>query len=221
MSLNLLQILKQKIEIIFRNKVYCNISNTNELTVEVHPNYIVELCFILKNNALFKFEQLSDICGMDYLTYGVDEWDKFGEQPNNFSRGLNLSKSKKKITKNKRFAVIYHLLSLSNNIRVCLKSFVNTKIPQIYSICNIWPVSNWFEREIFDLYGIEFVNHPDLRRILTDYSFEGFPCRKDFPVTGESELIYDNKKKRVVSRSVDIKNKEFMAKIINKDSRYE
>lgn len=196
MNLDSLKILKQKIETICPDKVFCNISNTNELTVNVHSKYIVELCFILKNNFLFKFEQLSDICGMDYLTYGVDEWDKFGERPNNFSRGLNLSKSKNKTTSNNRFAVVYHLLSLSNNLRICLKCFLNTKIPKIYSICNIWPVSNWFEREIFDLYGIEFVNHPDLRRILTDYSFEGFPCRKDFPVVGESELIYDNKKKK-------------------------
>ena len=94
---------------------------------------------------------------------------------------------------------------------------VNSKFPIIYSINNIWIVSNWLEREVFDLYGIEFINHPDLRRILTDYGFEGFPCRKDFPIIGKTESFYSEGKKKVISQFTNLKNKEFIAKIINKN----
>ena len=218
--MNSLKLVKQNLELIFQNRISCIISNINELNIDINPKYIIEVCYVLKYNNLFKFEQLSDICGADYLTYAIDEWNKLGDQTSNFSRGLNLVKIGNDTNKHNRFAVIYHLLSLSNKLRIRLRSIVNTKFPLTYSLNNLWSVSNWFEREAFDLYGIEFVNHDDLRRILTDYGFEGFPCRKDFPIIGKTEVIYNKNEKKVITRFVDITNKEFVAKIISRDSRY-
>lgn len=162
----------------------------DELTIAVEAIDIFAVSKILRDDVALRFDTLIDLCGIDYLTYGGDLSDK-----------LNLS--------NKRFAVIYHLLSVEKNRRLRVRVLADgNEFPVIDSVTDIWPVANWFEREAFDLYGIVFANHPDLRRILTDYGFVGNPFRKDFPLTGYVEMRYDEQQKRVIYQPVSIEPRE-------------
>lgn len=168
-----------------------------EVTIEVSRESIVDVCRALRDDENFAFEQLIDLCGMDYLAYGEDTWQ--GE----------------------RFAVVYHLLSVSRNTRLRVRAFVDEEELRIASVNDIWSSANWFEREAFDLYGILFEGHPDLRRLLTDYGFIGHPFRKDFPLIGQVEMRYDPERRRVVYEPVSIEPRINVPRVIREDNRYE
>jgi NADH-quinone oxidoreductase subunit C len=170
-----------------------------ELTLTVSAADYLEVARTLRDHADLKFEQLMDLCGMDYSTY------KDGA-PSIYSDGP-------------RFCAVSHLLSVSKNWRVRLKVFApDDDFPIVSSINGIWNAANWFEREAFDLYGIVFDGHEDLRRILTDYGFIGHPFRKDFPTTGYVEMRYDEKQKRVIYQPVTVETREITPRIIREDN---
>jgi NADH-quinone oxidoreductase subunit C len=168
---------------------------TGEVTAEIRAADLDAALRLLRDRPELRFEMLIDLCGVDYLTYG----DVAREGP--------------------RFAVVYHLLSLANNWRLRVRAFVpDDAFPVIGSVIEIWPAANWFEREAFDLFGIMFAGHPDLRRILTDYGFTGHPFRKDFPLSGHVEMRYDPEQKRVVYQPVTIEPREVTPRIIREDT---
>ena len=163
----------------------------NELTIEVKPAELLAAASRLRDDDAFGFEQLTDLCGLDYAAYG----DVPRQGP--------------------RFAVVVHLLSIKNNWRLRLRAFcADDAFPVMPSLIELWPVANWYEREAFDLFGIMFEGHPDLRRILTDYGFVGHPFRKDFPLSGHVEMRYDPEQKRVVYQPVTIDPREVTPRIV-------
>ena len=170
-------------------------SNCGELTYELDKDDLIEVATALRNEAAFGFEMLMDVCGVDYLNYGSDEWTTNDATGTGFSRGVERQPvilDEADEFDGQRFAVVYHLLSLQHNFRLRLRVFTGTSNPPVVkSVVDIWNGANWFEREAFDLFGILFEGHPDLRRILTDYGFIGHPFRKDFPLTGNVEVSYD------------------------------
>lgn len=166
-----------------------------ELTLIVKPQHYATAMLALRDHPDCRFEQLIDLCGMDYSGYGADEWD------------------------GARFAVVVHLLSVSNNQRVRVRVFCpDDDLPVVASMVDIWPSANWFEREAFDLFGIVFEGHPDLRRILTDYGFIGHPFRKDFPLSGNVEMRYDPTQRRVIYQPVSIEPREIVPRIVRDES---
>lgn len=170
-----------------------------EVTIVVDSTNILDVAESLKNHPSLGFETLIDICGVDYSEYSTDT--HAGR-----SRG------------ERRFAVVYHLLSVQNNHRLRMRVFADDdEFPVVDSVMPIWPVANWFEREAFDLYGIIFSNHPDLRRILTDYGFIGNPFRKDFPLSGHVEMRYDDEQKRVIYQPVSIEPREITPYIVREE----
>lgn len=192
-----------------------------DLTVEVAAEDLRELCFGLHDKAQFKFELLMDVCGVDYQDYGIAEWATHETTTTGFSRGVEKDPSKHYTPWNKpRFAAVYHLLSLSHNHRIRVRAFADEETLILPSVIDIWNSANWFEREAFDLYGIIFEGHPDLRRILTDYGFIGHPFRKDFPLIGTVEPRYDAALNRVVYEPVSIEPRTLVPKIIREDNRY-
>jgi len=176
----------------------CTIAH-GEVTAAVAREKLLEVCKALRDEQQFAFEQLIDLCGVDYAQYGMDQEPRQGP----------------------RFAVVYHLLSVSRNQRLRLKVFLEDEAPRLVSVVNIWNCANWYERETFDLFGILFDGHPDLRRILTDYGFIGHPFRKDFPLIGNVEMRYDPDKRRVVYEPVGIEPRILVPRVIRHDSRYE
>jgi NADH-quinone oxidoreductase subunit C len=200
------------------------VSICGELTIEVDKDDLIEVATALRNESEFGFEMLVDVCGVDYLTYGVDEWTTDSATGTGFSRGverLPVILDEADAFEPRRFAVVYHLLSLRHNIRLRLRAFTGTDNPPIIkSVVDIWNSANWFEREVFDLYGILFDGHPDLRRILTDYGFVGHPFRKDFPLIGDVEVSYDAEKGRVAYQPVSIEPRTLVPKVIRDDNRY-
>ena len=172
-----------------------------ELTYEVDKNDLIEVATALRHEADFGFEMLIDVCGVDYLSYGSDEWTTSSATGTGFSRGVERAPvilDEADEFDPRRFAVVYHLLSVRHNFRLRLRAFTGRSNPPIIkSVVEIWNSANWFEREVFDLFGILFEGHPDLRRILTDYGFVGHPFRKDFPLIGNVEVSYDAEKGRV------------------------
>ena len=207
--------LRQAIEKNFANKICSAAIALNELTIEVDKKNIREICLALRDHPEFKFEQLMDVCGVDYLEYGLSEWQTYETTTTGFERAVNEKIKESVITWNKpRFAVVYHLLSLTHNHRVRIKSFLEEKDLAIDSVVNIWLSANWFEREAFDLYGILFHGHPDLRRLLTDYGFVGHPFRKDFPLIGNVEMRYDAKLERCIYEPVSIQPRVLAPKVI-------
>jgi NADH-quinone oxidoreductase subunit C len=197
------------------------VSEFGELTIEVPRENFREVCFILRDEKAFKFEQLMDVTGVDYLHYGITEWQTEETTFTGFSRAVDKTWQDRVIPWNKpRFAAVYHLLSITNNHRLRLRVFADTDPPVVESVVDIWSSANWYEREAFDLYGILFANHPDLRRILTDYGFIGYPFRKDFPLIGEIEMRYDATLQRCVYEPVSIQPRTLVPKVIRDDSRY-
>ncbi len=169
-------------------------TDRGEVTVVVAAERLPEVMRALRDRADLRFETLIDICGVDYSTYG----DRPCEGP--------------------RFAAVYHLLSLAHNRRLRVRAFaVDDEFPVLSSVIGVWPVANWFEREAFDLYGIVFEGHPDLRRLLTDYGFVGHPFRKDFPLSGHVEMRYDPEQRRVIYQPVTIEPREITPRIIRED----
>ena len=197
------------------------ISHCDELTIVVPKENISEICMALRDEAQFSFSQLIDLCGVDYLTYGTTEWDTEVATETGFSRGRTSShKDARHAWKGDRFAVVYHLISYKHNSRIRIRAFVAEDMPLIDSVVDIWNCANWFEREAFDMYGIIFEGHPDLRRLLTDYGFVGHPFRKDFPLTGNVEMRYDEEKQRVIYEPVNIEERNLVPKVIRDDHRY-
>lgn len=197
------------------------LSRCNEVTIVVPKDKILEVCKALRDESQFHFEQLIDLCGVDYLAYGNTEWDTEVATETGFSRGRTSHKDQRFEWKEPRFAVVYHLISYKHNSRLRVRAFVEEDMPLIDSVVEIWSVANWFEREAFDLFGIIFQGHPDLRRILTDYGFIGHPFRKDFPLIGKVEMHYDAEKQRVVYGPVEIEERNLVPRVIRDDHRYE
>ncbi len=216
-----LAILSDQLQSKFAEKLLSITVAVNEITIEVAPKHLLEICVLLRDEAEFKFEQLMDVCGVDYSDYGISEWQTDRATSTGFERGVDYSHELRKVVLNKpRFAVVYHLLSISLNHRLRIRTFAEGEPPIIPSVVDIWASANWFEREAFDLFGILFEGHPDLRRILTDYGFIGHPFRKDFPLIGNVEVRYDATLKRVIYEPVSIENRTLVPKVIRKDSRY-
>ena len=189
--------LKQKLSKAFGKK---NVSESlNELTLNIKSEDVLEVCQKLKDE--FQFEILMDLCGIDYLTYGDSDWNG-NASSSGFGRARQAQQSTNQ--KEQRFGVVYHLLSVSTNQRLRVKALLSSENLMIQSVTKIWNCADWFEREAFDLFGILFENHNDLRRILTDYGFVGHPLRKDFPMIGEVEMRYDEELGRVVYEPVSI-----------------
>ncbi len=175
--------------------VSCDLA-LGELTVEVTPARLIGVCRALHDEPEFSFKLLIDLCGVDYLDYGDG------------NRG------------GPRYAVVYHLLSIDRNQRLRLRVRLDDEYPRVSSVIGVWASANWYEREAFDLFGILFDGHPDLRRILTDYGFIGHPFRKDFPLSGNVEMRYDPEKRRVIYEPVSIEPRINIPKVIRHDHRY-
>ena len=191
--------LQAALERILGDKIKRLDSVKGELTLTVSAADYHDICLTLRDHADLKFEQLIDLCGMDYSTYKDGAPSIYADGP--------------------RFCAITHLLSVSKNWRLRLKAFApDDDFPVLASITDVWNSANWFEREAFDLYGIIFDGHNDLRRILTDYGFIGHPFRKDFPTTGYVEMTYDEAQKRVVYQPVTIEPREITPRIIREDN---
>ncbi len=198
-----------------------------ETTIQVPAEDLLEVAIALRDESEFHFEQLIDLCGVDYLNYGEDEWATSEEvSGQGFSRGVegqgpgrfNWSERPRDVQMSRRFAAVLHLLSLEHNWRLRVRVFcVDDAVPRVPSVTSIWPGANWFEREAFDLFGILFKGHPDLRRILTDYGFVGHPFRKDFPLSGHVEMCYDEEKGRVIYQPVSIEPRVLVPRVIREE----
>ena len=222
--INRLETLAARIDERFGEQMSRVASTCRELTYGLDKDDLLEIATALRNEADFGFEMLVDVCGVDYLGYGCDEWTTDSASGTGFSRGVELKAvilDESDEFDARRFAVVYHLLSIQNNIRLRLRVFTGTSNPPIVnSVVDIWNGANWFEREAFDLYGILFKGHPDLRRILTDYGFIGHPFRKDFPMIGNVEVSYDSEEGRVVYKPVSIEPRTLVPRVIRDDNRY-
>jgi NADH-quinone oxidoreductase subunit C len=189
-----LETLKANLEAAFGGRLLGITEAIGELTIVVSAREYQDIATRLRDDLSLRFEQLVDLCGVDYQTYGDGAYD------------------------GPRFAAVLHLLSVSNNWRLRVRVFApDDEVPLVASVVDIWSSANWYEREAFDLYGIVFEGHPDLRRILTDYGFIGHPFRKDFPVSGYVEMRYDPEEKRVVYQPVTIEPREITPRVIRED----
>jgi len=206
-------------------------SPVGELGYQVAAEDLIDCCMKLRDEPDLGFATLIDVCGVDYLGYGRDEWHTEEASGIGFSRGVDrdpqapvarLGDKEAEYEPDRRFAVVYHLLSVSHNRRLRLKVFCEDDArPMVPSVIGVWASADWYEREAFDLYGILFRGHPDLRRLLTDYGFIGHPFRKDFPLVGNVEMRYDPEKGRVVYEPVRIEPRTLVPKVIRDDSRYD
>jgi NADH-quinone oxidoreductase subunit C len=192
-----------------------------EIAVEVAPADLVAVCRELRDTPGLAFEQLVDLSGIDYLDYGRDEWATDEATATGFSRGVERAPRVEAPATEGRFAVSYQLLSVSRNTRLRVRCRCAAgEPPMLDSVTGVWASADWYEREAFDLYGILFRGHPDLRRILTDYGFIGHPFRKDFPLIGNVEVRYDADKGRVVYEPVTIEPRTLVPRVIRRDHRY-
>ena len=199
-------------------------STCGELTYQASRDDLLDVAAALRDEAEFSVEQLIDACGVDYPSYRPVEWKTESATESGFSRGVE----RKPVILDdsdtfdpRRFAVVYHLMSVRLNYRLRLRVFAGDSNPPIVpSVTPVWSSANWFEREAFDLFGILFEGHPDLRRIMTDYGFIGHPFRKDFPLTGNVEVKYDVEKGRVAYQPVSIEERTLVPRVIRDDNRY-
>jgi NADH-quinone oxidoreductase subunit C len=239
-----LEALAEQISARFGDKVARAPSRCGELTFEVVHEAIVDVSRALRDDPEWRFEQLVDLCGVDYLTYGRSEWNTETATFRGFSRGVDrhsptaIAYERADVrpgdlpakefepqtarTEERRFAVVYHLLSVGTHRRLRLRAWCPPGEPPLMdSVIEVWKSADWFEREAFDLYGILFRGHPDLRRLLTDYGFLGHPFRKDFPLIGNVEVRYDPARGRVVYEPVTIEPRTLVPRVIREDNRYE
>ena len=216
MSIN---VLKDKLQQHFTDDILDGELTFGELTLHIAADHIVTVCQQLRDQ--FGFEQLIDLCGVDYSEYGGTAWETKGASDLGFSRAVDVDNNLEAAPEGFRFAVVYHLLSLQHNQRLRLKVRLDAEQPIIDSVTCVWHSANWFEREAFDLYGILFDGHEDLRRILTDYGFVGHPFRKDFPLIGNVEMRYDPEQKRVIYEPVSIEDRTLVPRVIRDDNRYD
>ena len=190
-----LETLSQKLQERFADKLKSLVCALGEVTIEVPASEYLSVMQALRDEPAFAFQELMDLCGVDYSTYGDGAWQ------------------------GKRFAVVSHLLSVANNWRLRVRVFAEDEsFPSVDSLTSVWSSANWYEREAFDLYGIAFVGHEDLRRILTDYGFIGHPFRKDFPISGHVEMRYDPDQARVIYQPVTIEPRENTPRIVREDT---
>ncbi len=188
------EIILKEIKSTFGKEVSHTFIEHNELTIEVKIDDLLSTLKTLKQHKAFQFKQLIDLCGVDYKDYGEGAWTK------------------------PRFALVYHFLSIEHNHRIRVRTFSKEEnFPLFPSVIDLWPAANWYEREAFDLFGFMFTDHPDLRRILTDYGFVGYPFRKDFPMIGKVEMRYDDVQKRVVYQPVSIEERNNVPRIIREE----
>ena len=218
-----LERLRAALEAALPGQIAALASHAGELTCEVHPAQLLAVARALRDGDGLKFEMCMDVCGVDYLAHGRDEWNTHSATSSGFSRGVARGAQRpSELPPGRRFAVVYHLLSISLNQRLRLRVFcADDEQPMVDSVTGIWAAANWFEREAFDLFGILFKGHPDLRRLLTDYGFIGHPFRKDFPLSGNVEVRYDPEKGRVVYQPVTIDPRILVPKVIRHDNRYD
>lgn len=194
----------------------------NDVAIQIPTDQLLSVCRELRDDPELKFEQLIDLAGLDLLDYGREEWRTYASTMTGFSRGVNRIRELVSEDRSGRFAVTLQLLSVTHNWRLRVRCFaIDGEPPLIDSLTDIWASANWFEREAFDLYGIMFKGHPDLRRILTDYGFIGHPFRKDFPLIGNVEVKYDPAKGRVVYQPVSIEPRTLVPRVIREDNRYD
>jgi len=210
----------------FGEKLLANIDALDEVTIEVAGDDLIEVATALRDEAAFCFEMLLDVSGVDYANYAKDEWATEESTTSGYSRGVTAATAGRltavtedlvveKSRSAKRFAAVYHLLSIANNRRLRVRVYApDDGLPVVPSIIPVWNSADWYEREAFDLFGILFDGHPDLRRLLTDYGFIGHPFRKDFPLSGNVEVIYDAEKQRVVYQPVSIEPRVLVPKVI-------
>jgi len=217
-----IEALAQKVDAQLQGQVRRAPSLAHELAYEVDAAALLGVCRALRDAQDLRFEQLMDLAGVDYLSFGRDDWQTSSATRSGFSRARVGPGEAEDPDAPGRFAVTYHLLSVSHNQRLRLKVHApDSADPVIDSVVAVWAAANWFEREAFDLFGIVFRGHPDLRRILTDYGFIGHPFRKDFPLIGNVEVQYDAAKGRVVYQPVSITPRVLVPKVIRHDHRYE
>ncbi len=187
--------LKSIVSEVVGDKARSIVAALNELTLEVAANDWVSVCAALRDHPKSRFDTLIDLCGVDYSTYGA-----IGRE-------------------SEKYAVVVHLLSVTLNQRVRVRCFAeDDSFPVVHSLVSVWPSANWFERETFDLFGVIFEGHPDLRRLLTDYGFVGHPFRKDFPTSGYVEMRYDPEQRRVMYQPVTIEPRENTPRVIRDGS---
>lgn len=202
----------------------------NELSIDVAPADLLEVCEILRDEESFAYQQLVDLCGVDYSQFGKGEWETDDSSSTGFSRGVEVSTMGRLTFGDElecddadapRYASVMQLISYRNNRRLRVKCFAeNNDFPVVPSVTGIWSSADWYERESFDLYGILYSDHPDLRRILTDYGFVGHPFRKDFPLVGHVEMRYDPEQKRVIYEPVSIDPRVLVPRVQREDHRY-
>jgi NADH-quinone oxidoreductase subunit C len=192
-----------------------------QITLEVPRAPWLSVAKALRDDAELAFEQLTDVCGVDYSSYGRSDWETDRSSSTGFSRAVDAAQGSIASWTGARFAAVYHLISYTHNQRLRVRVFLDNDVPTVDSVVSIWASADWYEREAFDLFGILFEGHPDLRRILTDYGFIGHPFRKDFPLEGNVEVRYDPEKKRVVYQPVSIENRILVPRVIRKDERFE
>ncbi|MBI4938014.1 MAG: NADH-quinone oxidoreductase subunit C [Nitrosomonadales bacterium] len=189
-----LNVLQDNLARLFKSQLAGVEHKLGELTLEIRAADLLPVMGRLRDEDCLRFEQLIDLCGVDYSAYGDGAWG------------------------GKRFAAVYHLLSVTNNARLRVRVFADDDdFPILDSVTGIWPGANWFEREAFDLFGIIFTGHPDLRRLLTDYGFVGSPFRKDFPLSGHMEMRYDPEQRRVIYQPVTVEPREVTPRIIREE----
>lgn len=225
-----IQQLSDRLQQAFGSVLQSSVIARKELTIEVAPGDLLSVATTLRDDPQFAFEQLIDICGVDYSEYGATEWDTDKPSSTGFSRAATESTNARLrfgdepgyvSHERPRFAAVYHLLSITHNIRLRLRVYCEDEhAPRVPSVIVVWPAANWFEREAFDLFGIMFEGHPDLRRILTDYGFVGHPFRKDFPLIGHVEMRYDEVQKRVIYQPVTIEPRVLVPRVIREDTRH-
>jgi len=203
-----LNLLQENLNTLLDSKIVNLTSRLNELTLVIHAADLLDVMTLLRDAEELHFEQLIDLCGIDYSTFGSDICEA----------GAYLKSDFVTDTYPWRFAVVYHLLSIAHNVRLRVRVFAQDDVfPVLDSVTQIWSSANWYEREAFDLYGIIFSGHPDLRRLLTDYGFVGNPFRKDFPLSGHVEMRYDPEQRRVIYQPVTVEPREITPRIIREE----
>ena len=222
--------LSDKLAAVFAAQLQSNVIEVGEVTIEVAAADLIEVCTRLRDDHDLDFSILIDVCGVDYSEYGQAEWTTEKSTGVGFSRAaevashgrLRFGDEMPDIDSGRpRFAAVYHLLSLTHNQRLRIRCYAeDAAMPVVPSVIDIWNVADWYEREAFDLYGIHFDGHPDLRRILTDYGFVGHPFRKDFPLSGHVEMRYDPEQRRVIYQPVSIEPRVLVPRVIREDNRY-
>ena len=214
----------------FGDRVKVGDTESGIVTLEVEADSWLEVCRTLRENEDFNYEQLTDLCGVDYLGFGQSEWETSDATSEGFGRGIEgmgpgrfaWAERPESDQVQNRFCVVVHLLSYRNNQRLRLRCFVpSDDLPILASLVEIWSAANWYEREAFDMFGIVFEGHPDLRRILTDYGFTGHPFRKDFPLIGNVAVRFDSEKERVIYEPVDIDPRVTVPRVLRDDTRYQ